>query len=221
MVKKSILIRFINVSCELLKKKLPLRYNIPNREVPTMFKKLSLAATVLAAVTLAGCSSQQSSGTSDSNTKSEKTSSAPKKATKKAAVRSSAPATNNNTSNSEKENDDASSQASGNNSKTTTGSGSTTTNGTNSDNNTTNNSGQSTQSNSQSSVNITTADQAVSYLGNALSASYDRSTTQYVSNGKVTWNNVEGYQVNVYSKDSDSPLGSYLVPANGQYFQIW
>ncbi|WP_155832060.1 hypothetical protein [Companilactobacillus nodensis] len=54
-----------------------------------------------------------------------------------------------------------------------------------------------------------------------MSTTYDKTTTQYVANGKITWNNVTGYQVNVYNKDSDSPAGSYIVQANGQYSQLW
>jgi len=68
---------------------------------------------------------------------------------------------------------------------------------------------------------VNSADQAVEFLADKLSSTYDKSTTQYVANGKVTWDNVTGYQINIYSKNSDSPVGSYLVPANGQYFQIW
>ena len=77
------------------------------------------------------------------------------------------------------------------------------------------------QDQTQQSVNLTTSQEAVEFLADKLSTTYDKSTTQYVANGKVTWNDVNGYQINIYSKNSDSPVGSYLVPANGQYFQIW
>jgi hypothetical protein len=111
--------------------------------------------------------------------------------------------TNNNQSKTDQNSNDASNDSSTTDSK-------------NSDQST-----QNQQNQDQQSVSITTADQAVEYLANQLSSTYDKSTTQYVANGKVTWNNVNGYQINIYSKNSDSPVGSYLVPTNGQFFQIW
>ncbi|WP_125761478.1 hypothetical protein [Companilactobacillus hulinensis] len=191
-----------------------------------MFKKISLVTVVLAGVLLAGCS-QQSATQTDTGTKTEKTQ---KKSTaKKSANNANSATTKTNDDSNQSSNDDSDtdSQSSYATTKSSTASddsnSSKTTGNNNSSNGTTDNSTdqQSTQSNNQGTINLTTSDQAVNYLADQLSNTYDKTTTQYVANGRITWDNVQGYQVNIYSKNSDSPVGSYLVPANGQYFQIW
>lgn len=211
------------------------------RYLYTMFKRLSLFTVILSGVLLAGCSSQQATSTK-SNTGSEQTEKSTKKSTPEKSEKSDQSSSTSSSSNDDNQatNDDntnsgsnSNSDRNGNNNTGTTNKNndSTQTNqsSTKSDNNSNNtdtNNNQSSQNqntaqSSQTGVNITTADQATSFLADKLSTTYDKANTQYVANGKVTWNNVNGYQINIYSKNSDSPVGSYLVPTNGQYFQIW
>lgn len=200
-----------------------------------MFKRLSLFTVILSGVLLAGCSSQQATSTK-SNTGSEQTEKSTKKSTpekSEGSDQSSSTSSSSDSSNDGKQtNSDSNDTNNSNNSGTTKSSDSTQTDQSSTSSNDSNNSSNTNNTNnSQSSqnqnstqaqgVNITTSDQAVSFLADKLSSTYDKTTTQYVANGKVTWNNVNGYQINIYSKNSDSPVGSYLVPANGQYFQIW
>lgn len=200
----------------------------------TMFKRLSLFTVILSGVLLAGCSNQQATSTK-SSTRSEQTQKSTKKSTPEKSEKSdqsSSSSSNNSegTTNNSNNDSNSNSNSSSNNNTGTTNNGSDTTktdqnttannsNGTDNTNNQSTQNQDSTQT--QQGVNIATADQAVSFLSDKLSATYDKTSTQYVANGKVTWNNVNGYQINIYSKNSDSPVGSYLVPANGQYFQIW
>lgn len=185
-----------------------------------MFKKISLVTVVLAGVLLTGCS-QQSAPSTDSSTKTEKTqkstksAATPKKSTNSVTTSDTNKAsTNANTdSDSQKSATTATNSSDANSQATTDKSSDATTD--------TNTNSQQSQTSDTSTVNLATSTQAVDYLATQLSNTYDKTTTQYVANGKVTWNNVEGYQVNIYSKNSDSPVGSYLVPADGQYFQIW
>ncbi|HIY91607.1 hypothetical protein [Companilactobacillus sp. HBUAS56275] len=201
-----------------------------------MFKRLSLFTVILSGVLLAGCSSQQATSTK-SNTGSEQTEKSTKKSTpekSEGSDQSSSTSSSSDSSNDGKQTNSDSNDTNNNsnNSGTTKSSDSTQTDQSSTSSNDSNNSSNTNNTNnSQSSqnqnstqaqgVNITTSDQAVSFLADKLSSTYDKTTTQYVANGKVTWNNVNGYQINIYSKNSDSPVGSYLVPANGQYFQIW
>lgn len=191
-----------------------------------MFKRLSIFTVILSGILLVGCSNQQASSPQTS-TKTEQTkkssTKAPKKSTKSAT--SVADDTQKTNTNSDTENDSSTSKGTDNQSSTSNQASTNSQNGNNTNDNTANNNqssqDQTTQSQQTSNVSLTTSDQAVEYLADQLASTYDKSTTQYVANGKVTWNNVTGYQINIYSKNSDSPVGSYLVPANGQYFQIW
>lgn len=190
-----------------------------------MFKRLSIFAVIFSGVLLAGCSQQsastQSASSSDTATKSSSTkkAKAPAKTTKSAPADTKSASDTNSSSDESKTTD---SQNSSNNSNTNQTNDNSTNNNDTNDSSTTNNDQTSqSQGQQQTQVSLTTSDQAVQFLADKLSSTYDKSTTQYVANGKVTWDNVTGYQINIYSKNSDSPVGSYLVPANGQYFQIW
>lgn len=182
------------------------------KEVFFMFKRLSIVTLSLSGLLLAGCANQQSADLKTSSDKTEQTTSnTPKKSTKSNQTTKSTKSTDE-TASSEKE--DPSKESDSNQTQQDQTTSQTTTDQTQdqSDNQ---------QDQTQQSVNLTTSQEAVEFLADKLSTTYDKSTTQYVANGKVTWNDVNGYQINIYSKDSDSPVGSYLVPANGQYFQIW
>lgn len=182
------------------------------KEVFFMFKRLSIVTLSLSGLLLAGCANQQSADLKTSSDKTEQTTSnTPKKSTKSNQTTKSTKSTDE-TASSEKE--DPSKESDSNQTQQDQTTSQTTTDQTQdqSDNQ---------QDQTQQSVNLTTSQEAVEFLADKLSTTYDRSTTQYVANGKVTWNDVNGYQINIYSKNSDSPVGSYLVPANGQYFQIW
>lgn len=177
-----------------------------------MFKRLSIVTLSLSGLLLAGCANQQSADLKTSSDKTEQTTSnTPKKSTKSNQTTKSTKSTDE-TASSEKE--DPSKESDSNQTQQDQTTSQTTTDQTQdqSDNQ---------QDQTQQSVNLTTSQEAVEFLADKLSTTYDRSTTQYVANGKVIWNDVNGYQINIYSKNSDSPVGSYLVPANGQYFQIW
>ncbi|WP_125566790.1 hypothetical protein [Companilactobacillus insicii] len=185
-----------------------------------MFKKISLVTVALAGILLAGCSSQSASST-DTNTKSEQTT---QKGTKSSTPKKKSATKKDNQTNND--NIDDSQGTDSNSQKDSTDNGTNSQTGTSTDKTTTTapNDNQSSDQNTQDSsngVNLTTSDQAVEYLAKALSTTYDNTNTQYVANGKITWNNVTGYQVNIYSKGSDSPAGSYIVQANGQYSQLW
>lgn len=184
-----------------------------------MFKRLSIFAVIFSGVLLTGCAQQsastQSATSSDTTTKSSSTKKAPAKTTKSAPTDTKSASDTNSSSDESKT---TNSQNSSNNSQTNSDTNS---NDTNNSNTTNNNQTSQNQSQQQSQVSLTTADQAVQYLATQLGSTYDKTTTQYVANGKATWDNVTGYQINIYSKNSDSPVGSYLVPENGQYFQIW
>lgn len=182
------------------------------KEVFFMFKRLSIVTLSLSGLLLAGCANQQSADLKTSSDKTEQTTSnTPKKSTKSNQTTKSTKSTDE-TASSEKE--DPSKESDSNQTQQDQTTSQTTTDQTQdqSDNQ---------QDQTQQSVNLTTSQEAVEFLADKLSTTYDKSTTQYVANGKVTWNDVNGYQINIYSKNSDSPVGSYLVPANGQYFQIW
>lgn len=182
------------------------------KEVFFMFKRLSIVTLTLSGLLLAGCANQQSADLKTSSDKTEQTTSnTPKKSTKSNQTTKSTKSTDE-TASSEKE--DPSKESDSNQTQQDQTTSQTTTDQTQdqSDNQ---------QDQTQQSVNLTTSQEAVEFLADKLSTTYDKSTTQYVANGKVTWNDVNGYQINIYSKNSDSPVGSYLVPANGQYFQIW
>lgn len=190
-----------------------------------MLKKLSLTTAVLAGLLLAGCSNTQTSSSTQSKDNTEQT-----KSTKSNSSEAKSNADTGNQTKAAKDTDnDDEAQSSASDTKSTAQSGTDSTSSTDSnsssksDAKTNTNDKSSTQSNStQSSANvINSASDATSFLGDKLATTYDKATTQYVANGKITWNNIEGYQVNVYTKNSNSPVGSYLVPANGQYFQIW
>ncbi|WP_125770668.1 hypothetical protein [Companilactobacillus furfuricola] len=186
-----------------------------------MLKKLSITTAVLAGLLLAGCSNTQTSSSTQSKDNTEQM-----KSTKSNASDSNANSSNQTKSAKDTESDD----------ETTTNAKSTNQSGSQSDASAadTNSSAKSNQKTdasdksstqadaTQSNANvINSASDATTFLGDKLASTYDKATTQYVANGKITWNNIEGYQVNVYTKNSNSPVGSYLVPANGQYFQIW
>lgn len=188
-----------------------------------MFKRLSIYTVILSGILLAGCANQQLAET-QSAAKSEQT----QKSTTKKAPKKSTKSADSSANNNDKDTSESAANSKADSNQETTGSQtakSQTDNSNSSNSNTTNSndsqSSQDQQSQTQQSVNLTTSDEAVEYLANQLSSTYDKTTTQYVANGKVTWNNVSGYQINIYSKNSDSPVGSYLMPANGQYFQIW
>lgn len=190
-----------------------------------MFKKLSLSTALLAGLLLAGCSSNQAASSNAPKDKTEQTQKSTKSADSNKKSTRSATANDNEKAN-DSENDEESADAAKNTNASSTNS--TTTNNNNdktSNKSTASNSGQtSTQgSNSASNANatISSASEATQFLGNKLASTYDRTTTQYVANGKITWQNTDGYQINVYTKGSDSPAGSYLVTPNGQFFQIW
>ncbi|MQS76671.1 hypothetical protein [Companilactobacillus halodurans] len=206
-----------------------------------MFKRLSIFAVILSALVLGGCANQQSTET-HSNAKSEQTPKSTKKSAKKTPKKKKSARVANSTrsasTESEKESsNDSNSESNGNSASQSTSQStdnqnsssnqSTSTNQNDNNNDTKNSTTDSSQdsqnqdSQAQQSVNITTSTQAVEYLADQLSSTYDKTTTQYVANGKISWNNTSGYQINIYSKNSDTPVGSYLVPANGQYFQIW
>ncbi|WP_195701518.1 hypothetical protein [Companilactobacillus futsaii] len=180
-----------------------------------MFKRLSIVTVVLSGLLLASCTSQQSADLKTTGDKTEKTTSnTPKKSTKSNKTTKSTKSTDETVSPEKKDTNNES------DSKQTQNQQDQTTNQTTTDQ-TQNQSDNQQQDQTQESVNLTTSQAAVEFLADKLSTTYDKSTTQYVANGKVTWNDVTGYQINIYSKNSDSPVGSYLVPANGQYFQIW
>ncbi|WP_201307028.1 hypothetical protein [Companilactobacillus farciminis] len=181
-----------------------------------MFKRLSIVTLTLSGLLLAGCANQQSADLKTSSDKTEQTTSnTPKKSTKSNQTTKSTKSTDE-TDSSEKA--DSSKESGSNQTQTQQDQ---TTSQTTTDQTQDQSDNQQTQDQTQQSVNLTTSQEAVEFLADKLSTTYDKSTTQYVANGKVTWNDVNGYQINIYSKDSDSPVGSYLVPANGQYFQIW
>lgn len=184
------------------------------KEVFFMFKRLSIVTLSLSGLLLAGCANQQSADLKTSSDKTEQTTSnTPKKSTKSNQTTKSTKSTDE-TASSEKEDPSKESDSDQTQTQQDQTTSQTTTDQTQdqSDNQ---------QDQTQQSVNLTTSQEAVEFLADKLSTTYDKSTTQYVANGKVTWNDVNGYQINIYSKNSDSPVGSYLVPANGQYFQIW
>jgi len=184
------------------------------KEVFFMFKRLSIVTLSLSGLLLAGCANQQSADLKTSSDKTEQTTSnTPKKSTKSNQTTKSTKSTDE-TASSEKT--DSSKESDSNQTQTQQDQ---TTSQTTTDQ--TQDQSDNQQDQTQQSVNLTTSQEAVEFLADKLSTTYDKSTTQYVANGKVTWNDVNGYQINIYSKDSDSPVGSYLVPANGQYFQIW
>jgi len=195
-----------------------------------MFKRLSLLTVMLSGILLAGCANQPSATTrSASNSTQTQESSSSKK---KSAVSKTKPSSSDDdvTSDSKVKNENdtdsgktSSSTSQGESSQQNTDNNTNTNNSSNTDSTNTNQTDQNQQSQTQQqgTTNLTNSAQAVTYLANQLSSTYDKTTTQYVYNGKTTWNDVEGYQVNVYGKDSDSPVGSYLVPADGKYFQIW
>ncbi len=186
------------------------------KEVFFMFKRLSIVTLTLSGLLLAGCANQQSADLKTSSDKTEQTTSnTPKKSTKSNQTTKSTKSTDE-TDSSEKA--DSSKESGSNQTQTQQDQ---TTSQTTTDQTQDQSDNQQTQDQTQQSVNLTTSQEAVEFLADKLSTTYDKSTTQYVANGKVTWNDVNGYQINIYSKDSDSPVGSYLVPANGQYFQIW
>lgn len=172
-----------------------------------MFKRLFIVTLTLSGLLLAGCANQQSEDlkTSDKTEQTKTTSNTPKKSPKTTKSKQSTEETtasqeNNSTSDATKtQQDQATDQTTDENQNQT-------------DNQT---------DQTQQSVSLTTAQAAVEFLADKLSTTYDKTTTQYVANGKITWNDVSGYQINIYSKNSDSPVGSYLVPEDGQYFQIW
>ena len=177
-----------------------------------MFKRLSIVTLSLSGLLLAGCANQQSADLKTSSDKTEQTTSnTPKKSTKSNQTTKSTKSTDE-TASSEKEDPSKESDSDQTQQDQTTSQTTTDQTQDQSDNQ---------QDQTQQSVNLTTSQEAVEFLADKLSTTYDKSTTQYVANGKVTWNDVNGYQINIYSKNSDSPVGSYLVPANGQYFQIW
>jgi hypothetical protein len=180
-----------------------------------MFKRLSIVTLSLSGLLLAGCANQQSADLKTSSDKTEQTTSnTPKKSTKSNQTTKSTKSTKSTDETASSEKEDPSKESDSNQTQQDQTTSQTTTDQTQdqSDNQ---------QDQTQQSVNLTTSQEAVEFLADKLSTTYDRSTTQYVANGKVTWNDVNGYQINIYSKNSDSPVGSYLVPANGQYFQIW
>lgn len=182
------------------------------KEVFFMFKRLSIVTLTLSGLLLAGCANQQSADLKTSSDKTEQTTSnTPKKSTKSNQTTKSTKSTDETASSEKtdpsKESDSDQTQQDQTTSQTTTDQ--------------TQDQSDNQQDQTQQSVNLTTSQEAVEFLADKLSTTYDKSTTQYVANGKVTWNDVNGYQINIYSKNSDSPVGSYLVPANGQYFQIW
>lgn len=182
------------------------------KEVFFMFKRLSIVTLTLSGLLLAGCANQQSADLKTSSDKTEQTTSnTPKKSTKSNQTTKSTKSTDE-TASSEKEDPSKESDSDQTQQDQTTSQTTTDQTQDQSDNQ---------QDQTQQSVNLTTSQEAVEFLADKLSTTYDKSTTQYVANGKVTWNDVNGYQINIYSKNSDSPVGSYLVPANGQYFQIW
>lgn len=182
------------------------------KEVFFMFKRLSIVTLSLSGLLLAGCANQQSADLKTSSDKTEQTTSnTPKKSTKSNQTTKSTKSTDE-TASSEKEDPSKESDSDQTQQDQTTSQTTTDQTQDQSDNQ---------QDQTQQSVNLTTSQEAVEFLADKLSTTYDKSTTQYVANGKVTWNDVNGYQINIYSKNSDSPVGSYLVPANGQYFQIW
>lgn len=177
-----------------------------------MFKRLSIVTLTLSGLLLAGCANQQSADLKTSSDKTEQTTSnTPKKSTKSNQTTKSTKSTDETASSEKtdpsKESDSDQTQQDQTTSQTTTDQ--------------TQDQSDNQQDQTQQSVNLTTSQEAVEFLADKLSTTYDKPTTQYVANGKVTWNDVNGYQINIYSKNSDSPVGSYLVPANGQYFQIW
>lgn len=192
-----------------------------------MFKRLSLFTVILSGVLLAGCANTQSASTAPSTKTEQKstTKSAPQKSTE--STKSSAADDSNSNNNEDTSSSTATTKSNQNQSNNQSSNGGTS-NSSSTSNNANNQATQNQQSQSQAqtttqqgATNITTADQATAFLADQLSSTYDKTQTSYVANGKVTWNNVSGYQINIYSKDSTSPVGSYLVPANGQYFQIW
>lgn len=190
-----------------------------------MFKKLSIFTVILSGILLAGCANQQSASTQSAPKTEQSDKSSDTKTPKKSTKSTVATEKSNNTTDDEAENNtknnDVSSGTTSQSSDDQTTSNTQNNNNKTNDSNTTDNSQSSQQTQTQQTVNLTTSDQAVEYLADQLSNTYDKTTTQYVANGKVTWDNVSGYQINIYTKNSDSPVGSYLVPANGQYFQIW
>ena len=185
-----------------------------------MFKRLSIVTLALSGLLLAGCTSQQSTDLkSNKGDKTEQTpSNTPQKSTKSNKTTKLTKSTDE-TSSPEKE--DTSNGSDSNQTQSDQNQQDQTTSQTTTDQTQNQTDSQQTQDQTQQSVNLTTAQEAVEFLADKLSSTYDKSTTQYVANGKVTWDDVTGYQINIYSKNSDSPVGSYLVPTNGQYFQIW
>lgn len=182
-----------------------------------MFKRLSIVTLSLSGLLLAGCANQQSADLKTSSDKTEQTTSnTPKKSTKSNQTTKSTKSTKSTDETASSEKTDSSKESDSNQTQTQQDQ---TTSQTTTDQ--TQDQSDNQQDQTQQSVNLTTSQEAVEFLADKLSTTYDKSTTQYVANGKVTWNDVNGYQINIYSKDSDSPVGSYLVPANGQYFQIW
>lgn len=187
------------------------------KEVFFMFKRLSIVTLSLSGLLLAGCANQQSADLKTSSDKTEQTTSnTPKKSTKSNQTTKSTKSTKSTDETASSEKTDPSKESDSDQTQTQQDQ---TTSQTTTDQ--TQDQSDNQQDQTQQSVNLTTSQEAVEFLADKLSTTYDKSTTQYVANGKVTWNDVNGYQINIYSKDSDSPVGSYLVPANGQYFQIW
>ena len=183
-----------------------------------MFKRLSIVTLALSGLLLAGCTSHQSTDLKTTSDKTEQTTSnTPQKSTKSNKTTKSTKSTDETSSSEE----DTSNGSDSNQTQSNQNQQNQTTSQTTTDQNQNQTDSQQTQDQTQQSVNLTTAQEAVEFLADKLSSTYDKSTTQYVANGKVTWDDVTGYQINIYSKNSDSPVGSYLVPTNGQYFQIW
>ncbi|WP_099974037.1 MULTISPECIES: hypothetical protein [Lactobacillaceae] len=164
-----------------------------------MFKKLSYIAIILLGVTVAGCSTQKDT---ESNNHATDVATAKKSNDNKPSSSSDNSKNNNESNDTAKSDDDSKSTDSAKNTNSST---------------TTSAKTQSTSSNQS----ITTSDQAITYLADQLQNTYDRSTSQYLANGQTTFNGLSGYQINIYSKNSDSPLGSYVVSSDGRYMQIW
>ena len=169
------------------------RYN-KDRRYFVMLKKLSLATVILSGILLVGCS-QQSSPAITSKTETTQ------KSTKK---------TKSTVSKSSEINKDQSEPADETNTTTETSTAEPPLTDDPSGKNGT-----------ETYTSLTTEDLATVYLADHLANVYDRTTTQYVVMGKRIWNDQEGFQINIYSKNEEAPIASYFVPADGQFVQIW